>query len=132
MTVQMKGKRYNLGLILTSLLGYLEWGEDQSMFLFQGAYDVLVKLFTDPASVVHPITLLPLLGQIVLIISLFQKRPSLVLTIIGFVGLGALLLVILVVGLLNWNIKMILSTLLFWVAGGMMVRHHLKNRGYLS
>ena len=43
----MKAKLLNIGLILTSLIGYLEWGTDQSMFLFQGEWDVLTKLFTE-------------------------------------------------------------------------------------
>ena len=79
----MKSKILNLTLILTSLIGYLEWGQDMSMFLFQGELDVISKLFTDPLSVLHPFTLLPLLGQILLLITLFQKNPSKVLTYVG-------------------------------------------------
>jgi hypothetical protein len=31
----MKQKLLNLGLIITSLFGHLEWGKDHKMFLFQ-------------------------------------------------------------------------------------------------
>lgn len=69
----MKRKFLNLLLIVTSPFGYLEWGSENSMFLFQGEWEVLVKLFQDPVAAAHPFTLMPLLGQILLLITLFQK-----------------------------------------------------------
>ena len=44
----MKHKILNLALILTSLIGYLEWGGGNSMYLFQGELDIVRRLFTDP------------------------------------------------------------------------------------
>lgn len=107
----MKAKWLNLGLLLSSLLGYLEWGGDNHMFLFEGELDVIVKLFTDPAAVLHPFTILPLTGQILLIITLFQREPGKVLTIIGMVSIGILLTVVLLAGILSLNIRTILSIL---------------------
>jgi hypothetical protein len=40
----MKQRILNLLLIVTSLFGYLEWGADNRMFLFQGELEVLTKL----------------------------------------------------------------------------------------
>jgi hypothetical protein len=48
----MKRKPFNLGLLLTSLIGYLDWGGNNSTFLFQAEADVLSKLFTEPGSVI--------------------------------------------------------------------------------
>lgn len=60
-------------LIFTSLFGYLEWGSDQHTFLCETERQVLGKLFSDPKFVAYPFIFIPLLGQIVLLIALFQK-----------------------------------------------------------
>ena len=118
----MKTRLLILSLILTSLLGYLEWGTDQQMFLLQGEADILVKLFRDPASVLHPFILLPLFGQILLLIALFQNPPRKRLIYAGMACIGLLLLLILVVGLLAGNVKTILSALPFLFFSGWMVK----------
>lgn len=113
----MKQKLLNICLIVTSLLGYLEWGGGNSMFLFQGEIDILSKLFHDPLSVAHPFTLLPLLGQIILLVTFFQKNPSKILTFIGLGCLSVLLLFMFLIGVLSLNFKILLSTIPFIVTG---------------
>lgn len=113
----MKRKLLNICLIVTSLLGYLEWGGGNSMFLFQGEIDILSKLFHDPLSVAHPFTLLPLLGQIILLVTFFQKNPSKILTFIGLGCLSVLLLFMFLIGVLSLNFKILLSTIPFIVTG---------------
>jgi hypothetical protein len=76
----MKGKILNLLVILTSLIGFLQWGKGNSMFLFQAEAEVLSKLFVSPMDVIHPLIILPLLGQILLFFTLFQKEPNKFLT----------------------------------------------------
>lgn len=109
----MKARLLNLGLVLTSLLAYLEWGNDNKMFLVQGEWEVISKLFTDPASVIHPLTIIPLLGQIILIGTLFQNKPGRKLTLAGLSGIGTLMLMIFMTGLLSANFKILLSTVPF-------------------
>ena len=109
----MKHKILNLLLIITSLLGYLEWSGDSRSFLYQAEGEILYKLFTDPASTIHPFILLPLLGQLLLLVTLFRKRPGKVLTYIGISGLGLLLGFMFVVGIISLNIRIIASTLPF-------------------
>lgn len=109
----LKLKIFNLALIITSLVGYLEWGDNQSMFLIQGEYDVISKLFTDPLSVVHPFTILPLIGQVILLYTLVQKQPGKIITYVGMAGIGILLLMIFIVGIIALNFKIVLSTLPF-------------------
>jgi len=109
----MKSRFVNLTLILTSLFGYLEWGRDQAMFLFQGEYEILKKLFADPMSVAHPFVLFPLFGQILLLITLFQKKPSKWLTYAGIVCLGLLLGMICFIGIISFTWRIFLSTLPF-------------------
>jgi len=110
----MKLKILNALLIVTSLFGYLEW-PNNSAFLWQAELDLIAKLFSDPVSVLHPFTLLPMLGQIALLVTLFQTTPSRALTIAGIVCLGLLLFFIFAIGLLSVNIRVTLSTLPFVV-----------------
>lgn len=117
----MKRKILNLLLIVTSLFGYLEWGTDQKMFLFQGEWEVLARLFQDPVGVAHPFTLLPLFGQIVLLITLFQREPGRILTFVGLACLSLLLLFMFLIGVLALNFKILLSTIPFIITGILVI-----------
>jgi len=122
----MRQKILNGLAILTSLFGYLEWGSGQSMFLFQGEWEVLRRLFSEPLSVLHPFTLVPLLGQVLLIVTLFQKEPSRWLTYIGLACLAVLLLMMVLVGVLGSNFKILLSTLPFLLTAVLAIREARK------
>jgi type IV secretory pathway VirB6-like protein len=111
----MKNKLIISGLVLSSFIGYLEWGKDSKSFLIQAELEVLSKIFTDPASVVHPFTLVPLMGQILLLITLFQKKPSRLLAFIGIGSIGILLLFMFFIGILSFNLKILASTIPFIV-----------------
>ena len=99
--------------ILSSLFGYLEWGGGNDAFLFQAEMEVLGKLVSDPVSAAHPITLLPLLGQVLLIVTLFQKEPSRLLTYLEIACLALLLVFMFLIGLLSLNLKILFSTIPF-------------------
>jgi len=120
----LKSKILNVLLIVTSLLGYLEWGKDNESFLFQAEMEIFSKMFTNPQSVIHPFTLLPLIGQLLLFITLFQDRPSKVLTYVGLLGIGILLTFMFIIGLLSANYKIVLSTIPFLVTGLVTLLHH--------
>jgi hypothetical protein len=122
----MKPKILNILLVLTSLLGYLEWGRDNKQFLFQAEAEIISKLFNDPNSVLHPFIILPLAGQILLLITLFQKSPNKIVTFIGIAGIGLLLGLMFVIGLISVNIKILSSTLPFLIIAVVTIRHHLK------
>ena len=79
----MKAKILNALLVVTSLFGYLEWGQTNNMFLFEAEAEILTKLIRDPQSIIHPFTLRPLFGQILLLTTLFQKTPGKWLTFCG-------------------------------------------------
>jgi len=128
----VKIKILNTLLILTSLIGFLQWGKDSHLFLFQAEAEIIGKLFTDPTSVLHPFTVLPLAGQIILLITVFQKNPSKVLTLIGLSGLALLLLFMLLVGILSVNFKIIISTLPFVIVAILSIRHLWLNRSSQS
>ncbi len=109
----MKQKTINLLLILSSLLGYLEWGGGNHLFLLQAEGELLRKMFSDPTSVIHPFTIMPLAGQIILAITLFQKTPSKVLTFIGIGCIILLFLLMLFIGISTKNLKIFSSTIPF-------------------
>lgn len=109
----MEKRFLNVLAVITSLFGYLEWGAGNSTFLFVAEWEVLRRLVSEPLSVVHPFTMLPLFGQVLLIVTLFQRRPSKWLTYIGLGCLAILLLLMFVIGLISLNFKILLSTVPF-------------------
>ena len=122
----MKSKILNSLLIITSLLGYLEWSGNSHTFLFQAEGEILSKLFTDPISTLHPFTLVPLIGQIILIVTLIQKTPSKILTYISIGSLGILLAFMFVIGIVSLNFKIVLSTIPFIAVSIIAIRHYRK------
>lgn len=124
----MKSKILHLLLIITSLVGFLEWGGNNHSFLFQAEAELLSILFTAPTSVMHPFTILPLLGQIVLVITLFQRTPNKTMSYISIGCLGILLAFIFVIGLMELNFKIIISTIPFLVVAILTIRHNRKNK----
>jgi len=119
----MKLKTLNILLIVTSFIGYLEWSGNSHIFLFQGEAEIIHKLFTNPTSVIHPFILLPLIGQILLLITLFQKTPSKILTYISIVGLGLLLGFMFIIGIISLNFKIIISTIPFLIVAILTIRN---------
>lgn len=109
----MKRNLLNAGLLLSSLIGYLEWGQGSHTFLFQAEVDILGIMFRNPAEALHPFTVLPMLGQTLLLLTLFQKQPNKVLTYAGIGCIGILLLLVLFIGIIGPNFRMIASALPF-------------------
>ena len=109
----MKAKLLNIAVIISSLLAYLEWGSDQSMFLFQGEVEVLSKIISNPSSVLHPFIIIPMIGQLLLTITLFQKIPSHRLSYWGIAFIALLLLFVFIIGIIGFNYKILISTLPF-------------------
>lgn len=118
----MKIKIFNLLIIFTSLFGYLEWGKNNSSFLYAGEFEVIKKLFTDPESIVNPFIIIPLIGQILLLITLFQKSPNKYLTYSGIACLGLLLGLMTFIGIINLNFKILISTLPFIITSFLSIR----------
>ena len=122
----MKGKILNTLLLISSLFGFLEWGQNHKMFLFQIEAEVFSKFLKDPYSLIHPFVILPLLGQVLLLITLFQRNPGKKLTYVGIGGIGILMALIFLVGCLNFNLKILFSTIPFLVIGYITIRYHRK------
>ncbi len=111
-------KWFSLGLLLTSLICYLQWGGDNSGFLFNSNLDYFVMPLQGKGSFLHPLIILPMLGQVLFIITLFQKDPSRKLIIAGMVLLGLLVGMILLAGIVGPNFTILVSTLPFFFVSG--------------
>ena len=116
-------KVLNLLLIVSSLIVYLEWGTDNRMFLIEGEMELFSKMFENPLSVIHPFTLLPLFGQVILLVTLFQKAPGKILTYLGMGGLSVLIVFIFFIGLISLNYKITLSTIPFLIVAALVIRN---------
>jgi hypothetical protein len=125
---EVNPKLPNLLLIIFSLFGYLEWGQGQHAFLFQAEAELFSKFLSDPADVIHPLTVLPFLGQVLLLVTLFQKTPSKILTYLGIAGLGLLFGMMVLAGIFGGNMKIILSTLPFLGTAAWVVWRNRKSR----
>lgn len=122
----MKNKILNALLIITSLIGYLEWSGDNHTFLFQAEAEIVYKILTNPTAVIHPFILLPLVGQILLLITLFQKSPGKILTYISIGSLGILLGFMFIIGLISLNFKILFSTIPFLIVSFLTLRNQKK------
>lgn len=111
----MKARVLNFLLLATSLFAYLEWGDKQHLFLFQAELMLFSKLMHDPLAVLHPMIVLPFIGQVLLLITLFQKKPNKLYTILSLIFLGMLIVFISVVGLLSLNMKITIASFPFIV-----------------
>lgn len=111
----MKRKVLSFLLIITSLIGYLEWSTTSRSFLFQVEWEVIRKFFISPSDIIHPFILAPIAGQICLLITLFQKNPNRFLLLIGMLCLGILMIFMFLVGCMSKNWWIVLSTLPFLV-----------------
>jgi hypothetical protein len=117
----------NICLLLSFLLGYLEWGKTHSLFIFQGEAEIILKAKNNLRSILHPLILIPFLGQILLLYTVFQPTVSRVLSLTGLACLSILMLLLFIVGLLTLNLKIACSTLPFIITGIFALRYHRKN-----
>ena len=111
----MKARVLNFLLLATSLFAYLEWGGKQHLFLFQAELMLFSKSMHDPLAVLHPMIVLPFIGQVLLLITLFQKKPNKLYTILSLIFLGMLNVFIFVIAILSMHFKMILCSVPFIV-----------------
>lgn len=110
-----KTKWIHLGLVVSFLIGYMEWGKDQKMFIFQAFADIIEKGLADPITFLHPFILFPLVGFVGILYSLFQNKPNKTLTLISIGGMALIMLFIFFIGVFTGNVKMILFNLPFMV-----------------
>ena len=102
-------------ILISSLIPYLNWGGENYAFLFQIELEIIKKICSDPAQVIHPLIIIPLLSQVIIItFGLFipKVRP----VYIGIIGLFLLFIFIFLAGFLSANLWVILSAVPFAIS----------------
>jgi hypothetical protein len=108
----------------------LEWGQDQRAFFFEMEWTVFEKLLSNPSSVIHPLIILPLLGQCFLLWALFKSSNSNWVLKSGIYLLLPLFILVFAISLLRLQIAMVLSGLPFIGLSIMLLRSvRKKNKG---
>lgn len=121
-------KLLNFLLLLSFQLGYLQWGKDRHAFIFEGTAEIFLKSVKTPQNFLHPAILIPLIGEILILITLFLKKNNRVLTLTGLSCMGLLMLLLLLIGLLDMNIKITLSTIPFFLTAFFVLRQNWKKK----
>ena len=121
-------KLLNILLIFTSLIGYLEWPNDHHGFLFQLINELLFGPARSFKNFLHPAILLPLIGYLLLIYTLFQKLPSRILSFTGLACISVIMIILLIIGILNLNFRIMLSTIPFMIIGVLVLRYNWKRK----
>lgn len=121
-----KSKWYCLGLVVSSMLGYLEWGNNQHVVLWEAEWDILTTLAVNPMQVIHPLTIIPMIGQVLLITCMLQHYPSKWLIWLGMGAIASLLVLMFAIGLLGLRWRIVGSTLPFIITAFLTAHYLLK------
>ena len=94
-----------LCLVSTFIL-YFEWGEQQQ-FLIQMEGEVILQSFQNPKNLLHPLILLPLIGQFLFLFIAIYPNARRILPIIAVSFFGLLVFIVLLAGVSGQNFKII-------------------------
>ncbi|CAM3477362.1 hypothetical protein FLLO111716_13155 [Flavobacterium longum] len=75
---------FPLGLLLTFLFIYMEWGNNQQ-FVFQMQYDAIANIANNASSLSNPLVFVLFFAEILLIIALLQRQPNRIFILAGTV-----------------------------------------------
>ena len=111
----MQVRILSLIIFLSSLCPYLRWGGNNSGFLGQMEFEMLCNVINSPQTLLHPMILVTLLGQlIVLLFGTIYIKPKLI--FIGIVSLSVLIGFILFIGFFSATLATILSCMPFLIS----------------
>jgi len=116
----MQVRILSLIIFLSSLCPYLTWGGNNRGILGQMEYELLRNVFESPQTLLHPMIIVPLLGQLMVIIfGVVHIKPKLV--AIGIICLSMLIGFILFIGFFSANLATILSCLPFLISAVLFI-----------
>jgi hypothetical protein len=99
--------------LFSTFIIYFEWGTDQQEFLIEMEGEVLLKSLEQPKSVLHPLIIFPLIGQLLLVYIAIYPQARRILPILALSLFGILVFFVLLAGVSGGNTKMILFALPF-------------------
>jgi hypothetical protein len=107
----------NLGLLITFLICYTNWGHNEAGFIAQIEYDIFRYSAAVTAAIQNPLLVLAFPGEILFFVGIFQSTDTKRLTLAGLILVGIPVLDILVTGILNGEPLNALSTIPFLAIG---------------
>lgn len=111
--MHIQSRILSLIIILSSLFPYLSWGKgSNNAFLFEIEWQILSQINTDAAALLHPMVLIPITGQLVILIFgvIYPKIPMVYL---GILCLFMLIGFVMFIGFFSQNFQIILSCIPF-------------------
>lgn len=118
-------KLANFILLLSSFIGYLEWG-NQKRYIFSLEMELLIKSQEGVSGIMHPFIIIPLAGQLLLIFTLFQKQPGKAISLLSVACIGLIMLLLLVIGTMALNLKIFLFAVPFLLAAIWVLKLNLR------
>lgn len=109
-------------LALTPLICYLQWGGGHAATLAEIEWQILTTTKDSLQSLLHPFFLLPLLGQIALLVTAFTKKSPLIISIGGQVLLSLIVFMVALSGILTRNLLMLASAVPFIIVSVLFYR----------
>lgn len=113
-------------LIISFQFGYLQWGSNDHMFVFEVEAALISNFASKYRSLLHPFILVPLIGFILHIYNIIKPGIRKRYPLIGIVCLSTLMLMLLFIGLLAQKGKIIVSTLPFIMIAVISVLYYRK------
>ncbi len=110
-SIKILRSQLNVLLFLSFQICYLEWPPHNSMFVFQAIFEIFSKTENLVDNFTHPIILLGLFTQLLLLLGALNPKMNKKLNAIGILLLGLLVLLFLLISILSLNLKMLLATL---------------------
>ncbi len=105
-------------LFASFLFCYLEWPTDNHIFVYEIEFELLFDQKLEASDFIHPMLLLPLLGQLMAWVALLTPQPKKWMVFSGIAMMGLLVLMLVIVGVFGENWKIVLATVPFWAAAG--------------
>ena len=97
-------------------------------FLFEVEYQLLFVKAPDKQAFMHPFVLVPIVGQLLLLFTLFQKVPGRWVSMGGLLCLSLIMVLIFIIGIMGMNIRILLSAVPFIVTGIWVIWYNRKAR----
>lgn len=119
---------WHILLLISFLFGYLEWGKDQHLFIIQAIVEIYQKGKVNPLSLLHPFILLPFIGMLLYIYAAFQKNTNKIISIIGAICMSSIMIMILIIGLMVPNYKMLFSATPFFICSYFVFKSHWRKK----
>lgn len=111
--MHLQSRVISLFIILSSLFPYLRWGMgSNSAFLFEIEWQILSHINTDASAFLHPMVLIPITGQLVILI-FGVIYPKTRMVYLGILCLFILIGFVMFIGFFSQNFKIILSCIPF-------------------